>query len=147
MPAHKLGFYLNASSSLRVLTEEAKKLALLQQVVLAATPPELARSCTVKHLRAGVLSLVADNPAIAAKLRQLVTRLLISYRNQGMEVTSIRIEVQVERTTHAPATTREPRRLSIETIENLERLSAEIEDQNLKQALTKLAAHGREGRS
>ena len=143
MSAHKIGFYLNSSDSLRSLTREAQRIAELQQVLLDNAPPALTQRCRVKQLRDGTLTLLAENAAIAAKLKQLAARLLTSYQKQRRQITSIRIEVQVAET--APNLAQKPntRRLSAETINNLERLAREVEDASLKAALTRLASRKR----
>lgn len=144
MPAHKIDFYLNASDPLRSLADEARRIAQLQQVFLESAPGPLTQASCVKQLRAGTLFLLAENAAIAAKLRQLAPRLLTTYQKLGLEVTSIRVEVQVRETAQNPQSKRKSKRLSVETIENLEGLAAGLEDSPLKQALTRLAARQRE---
>jgi len=143
MSARKINFYFNTSDRLRSLTREAQRNAELHQVLVNIAPPQLTQACCVKQLRDGTLTLLAENAAIAAKLKQLAARLLVAYRKQRSEVTSIRIEVQVSKVTAPPATTREPKRLSIETIENIEKLAGGLEDSPLKQALTSMAARQR----
>lgn len=143
MPAHKIDFYLNSSNSLRRLTDEARRIAALQQVFRNIAPPELTQACCVKQLRAGTLFLLAENSAVAAKLKQLAPRLLTSYQKQGVEITSIRVQVQVKEAPSQLATGRVLKRLSIESIENLERLAAGLEDSPLKQALTNMVSHQR----
>lgn len=144
MPAHKIDFYLNSSNSLRQLADEARRIAELQQVFLKVAPQPLAQACCVKQLRAGILVLLAENAAIAAKIKQLFPRLLTHYQKLGWQVTSIKVEVQVSETGQQPAAGRARARLSIETIENLERLAADLEDSPLRQALTNMVAHQRE---
>ena len=146
MPAHKISFYLNASDNLRSLADEARRIAQLQQVFLKTAPTSLTQSCCVKQLRAGTLFLVADNAAVAAKLKQLAPRLLTTYGKQGHEVTSIRVEVQVSGSAPIALAGPGPRRLSIETIENLEGLAAGLEESPLKQALTRLTARNRDSK-
>ncbi len=143
MPARKIDFYLNSSDRLRSLTRAAQHIAELNQVLINSAPPELTQACCVKQLREGTLTLLAENAAIAAKLKQLAARLLTSYQKQRWQVTAIRIEVQVTQTVRAPAAKREPKSLSIETIENLERLARQLEDSPLKAALARLAARQR----
>src|ERR1035437_3876137 len=143
MPAHKIDFYLNSSNSLRRLTDEARRIAELQRVFLEIAPQPLTQACCVKQLRAGTLFLLAENAAIAAKVKQLFPRLLTFYQKLGREVTSIRVEVQVRETAPQPVAGRARVRLSVETIDNLERLAAGLEDSPLRQALTKLVAHQR----
>lgn len=143
MPAHKISFYLNASDKLRSLADEARRIAQLQQVFLKTAPQSLTQGCCVRQLRAGTLFLLAENAAIAAKLKQLAPRLLSSYRKLGEEITSIRVEVQVTEGAPNTISKREPKRLSLETIDNIEGLAAGLEESPLKQALTRLAARQR----
>ena len=144
MPAHKIDFYLNLSDSLRSLTREAQRIAELQRVLLHNAPPELTQRCRVKQCRDGTLTLLAENAAIAAKLKQLAARLLTSYQKQRWQITAIRIEVQVMETATDLAPKHNSRRLSIETIKNLEELADRIDDVSLKQALTRLATRKRD---
>ena len=143
MPARRINFYLNTSDRLRSLTRDAQRNAELHQVLVDTAPPELTQACCVKQLRDGTLTLLAENAAIAAKLKQLAARLLVAYQKQRCEVTSIRIEVQVKEAADAPPPAREPKRLSIETIENLDKLAGQLDDSPLKQALTTLAGRQR----
>jgi len=143
MPARKLDFYINASKRLRSLAADARRLAQLQQVFLQHAPPSLTRASHVSQLRAGTLFLLAENAAIAAKLRQLAPRLLTTFQIQGVEVTSIRIEVQVKDGSAPAQTPRKINALSVETIENLQHFAEALDDSPLKQALTNLAAHQR----
>ncbi len=139
MPARRIDFYLNASDSLRSLTQEARLIAELDRILVHGAPADLTHACRVKQLRDGTLTLLAENAAVAAKLKQLTARLLVAYRKQRSEVTSIRIEVQVDRGNSAPAPQLEPKRLSPESIKNLTILADSLEDSPLKQALTRLA--------
>ncbi len=143
MPARRINFYLNTSDRLRSLTHEVRRNAELHQVLVNVAPPELTKACCVKQLRDGTLTLLAENAAIAAKLKQLTARLLVAYQKQRSEVTSIRIEVQVREAASDAAPARQVKRLSIETIENLEKLAGDLEDSPLKQALTTMAARQR----
>ncbi len=144
MPAHKIDFYLGSSDSLRSLTRAAQRIAELQRVLLNNAPPALTQHCCVKQFRDGTLTLLAENAAIAAKLKQLAARLLTSYQKQRWQVTSIRVEVQVREAAPELAPKPGARRLSIETIENLERLASQIDDASLKQALIRMAARQRD---
>jgi len=143
MPAHKIDFYINSSNGLRQLADHARRIAELQLVFLKTAPQPLTQSCCVKQLRAGTLYLSAENAAIAAKVKQLSPRLLTRYQKLGWQITSIRVEVQVRETAPQPVAGRARARLSIETIDNLERLAAGLEDSPLKQALANLVEHQR----
>lgn len=146
MPAHKLDFYLNASDSLRSLTRAAQRNAELHRVLLNSAPPALTQHCRVKQFRDGTLTLLAENAAIAAKLKQLAARLLTAYQKQRWQVTAIRIEVQVREPSPGPAPKPDSRRLSVETIKNLEQLAGRIDDAALKEALTRMATRQRRGK-
>jgi len=134
VPARKLDFYFSTAEPLRVLSAEARRLAEWQQAFLKAAPPALTQSCRVGALRGDILILLADNAAVASKLRQLAPRLLTSFRKQGFKATSIQIRVQVDRR-WAPRAPARARRLSAETIESFRKLAEELEDSPLKQAL------------
>ena len=145
MSARKINFYLETSDRLRSLTHAARRNAELDQVLVNTAPRELTQACRVKQLRDGTLTLLADNAAIAAKLKQLAARLLVSYQKQRSEITSIHIEVQVSEA--IPAAIRRPKnkRLSLESIQNLEMLAGQLDDSPLKQALTRMATRHRKG--
>jgi Dna[CI] antecedent, DciA len=138
MPARKINFYIDTSDSLRKLASDARRLAELQQILLGATPPPLAQACCVKKLSAGTLHLAAENGAIASKIRQLAPRLLVAYQNCGVEVTSIRVEVQVNEGQIAPLNSPTKVPLSIDSINNLEILANRLEASPLKRALTNM---------
>src|SRR5271156_3558943 len=141
MPAHKINFYLTAANPLRAFAIEARSLDELQQAVLKAPPPALTQNCHIGALRGDILVLLADNGAVAAKLKQLTPRLLTSFRKQGFKATSIQIRVQVDRpwAPRTPAT--QQRKLSPKVIENLEKLAGELEDSPLKRALITMATN------
>lgn len=138
MAAQKIGFWLSAPGDLQGLTAKARRLSVLQQVFTDSAPPHLARSGRVKNFRAGTLFFVAANSTVAAKLRQLVPRLLVDIQKTEPEVTGIHISVQVNSSTNRPASRTEKAVLSPETIDQFRRLAARVPDQNLKTALTKL---------
>ena len=143
MTARRINFFLKTSERLRSLTQEVERNADLHRVLLDFAPSELTRACWVKQLRDGILTVSAENAAIAAKLKQLTARLLTAYQNQRFEVTLIRIEVQVRKSEAALPAKREARQLSTETIRSLDRLANDLEDSPLKQALTTLASRQR----
>ena len=143
MSAHKINFYLNSSDRLRSLTHDAQRIAELHQVLVNTAPPELTQACRVKQLRDGTLTLLAENAAIAAKLKQLAARLLASYQKLRSQVTSIRIEVQVREAAAKPGTGREHKSLSVESIGYLENLAGQLQDSPLKQALTTMVGRHR----
>lgn len=143
MPARKINFYIDASIRLRSLAAEARRVTELEQVLRNTVPPPLTHACRVKQLRAGTLFVLAENAAVASKLKQLAPRLLTAYQKQRWQVTAIRVEVQVEKSSAARRDEAARKPLSTESIEKLEKLAAELEESPLKQALTTLAARQR----
>jgi hypothetical protein len=137
MAAKKIGFLLTAPGELGALSAKARRLSDLQQVFIDSAPPQLARASRVKSFRAGTLFLLADNATVAAKLRQLVPRLLSNIQKTEAEVTGIHIQVQVKLSTKRPRDEAKKPALSPETIDEFRKLAERVPDENLKSALTK----------
>lgn len=144
MTARRIDFFIRNSDRLRSLADGARQSAELQHILLNTVPPGLARACHVQHLRSGTLTLLAENAAVAAKLKQLIPRLLITYRKRGSQVTSIRVDVQAWRTLTVPDVRIKKQQLPIESIRHFENLADRLQDSPLKEAVLRLAAHQRE---
>ena len=143
MPAHKIGSWL-ASGELRALSSKAQRLTELQQVFFDSAPPSLAQASRVKNYRAGTLFLLADNAAVAAKLKQLAPRLVLTIQKREPEITGIRVEVQVKASEHEPPARIKCSSLPTDSIEHFRKLSEAIPESTLKSALTNLVRrHGR----
>ena len=85
---------LRRSAPLALLRARLQDSADRFEAIRAALPGALAR-----HVRPGPVdeegwSLLADNAAVAAKLRQVKPRLESLLREQGWQVSSIRVRVQ-----------------------------------------------------
>jgi hypothetical protein len=141
----KIGQLL-AAGQLKTLSREAQRLAELQQVLFDAAPHALTEATRVKLLRAGTLVLLADNTAIAAKLRQLIPRLLVCVRKREPEVNGIRVEVQPgplqERSREKPR----GRRLSTDAIRNFENLAKRLPSSPLQASVVRLVQHHKSGK-
>jgi hypothetical protein len=143
MPVRSISDYIDASSRLRPFVTKARRIAGLDQVLLKTAPRSLTQACRVKEVCGGTLVLLAENAAVASKLKQLAPRLLLAYQthpNQGEKITGIRIEVQVESPSGLSGSPSALRQLSTDSIENLKQLISRIEDSPLKEALSRLAA-------
>lgn len=140
MPVQKIGDVIANSGNLTALARHARRLIDLQQLLLEATPSELAAASRVTDLKAGTLVVLADNAAVAAKLRQLAPRLLKHVQKQQLEVTGIRVDVQVK--THKIKAEDEvtKRPLPPEAIQELEGLAETLAPSPLKNALDRLVA-------
>jgi hypothetical protein len=145
MPAQKISSWL-ASGELQTFSRKAQRLADLQRVFLESAPPSLAAASRVKNHRAGTLFLLADNAAVATKLKQLAPRLLINLQKRVPEITGIRVEVQVKEPPIKLRTGITKRPLTAETIENFRKLSDALPASPLKSALTGLVRRHRQSR-
>jgi len=147
VPVQKIGDVIASSGDLKALSRQAQRLRALQQFVLEAIPSALALASRVANLKAGTLVILADNSAIAAKLRQLAPRLLLHLSERGFEVTGIRVEVQVnphkikgEEEFTNPA-------LPPDAIKEFKKLSDALPVSPLKSALSRLIARQRRPKS
>ena len=148
MAAKKIARLLAASSELQSLYGQARRLHELQRVYVNSAPRPLAHASRVKNCRAGTLYLLAGNAAVAAKLRQLIPRLLANIQKQEPQITGIRVDVQVADALRAQQDSRDKKSLSIETIENFRKLSEQVKGPGLKSALVRLVnRHSRASQS
>lgn len=146
MPARKLSTLIIDNAGLTALTRATQCIAALQRLYAVCAPPDMVRASRVVNNRDGMLVIAADNGAVAAKLRQQAPRLLKNMQKQGGEVTGIRVQVQVERCA-APSRSRPPKTaLSLDSIDNFERLSKQVKDPGLGSALARFAARRRSDR-
>ena len=108
----------------------------MQQHYAKIAPPSLLKFSQVLHIEQNLLTLSANNGAVAAKLRQLVPELIRQLQLQGCEVTGIQVRVQVTEpvATHSAL----PSSLSTEGKQQLSELAATLADSPLKNALQRL---------
>jgi len=138
MPTNKIGKFLTASAELKALSDKAQRLLRLQNTFFDSAPPLLAQACRVKNFREGVLFIVAENTAVAAKLRQLTPRLLSNIRKQEPQITGIQVTVQVTGSRNEVGRPPQKNEISVDSIEKLRNLSERIPASPLKSALTNL---------
>jgi hypothetical protein len=131
-----IGYLLNSLTDLEAIRMRARRIAALQQVYVAALPRELGHSSRVGYETQGTLVLLAANGAVAARLRQLGPRLLLTIRKHFPEVKTIRIEVQLVRGSRGVS--RPIRRIGATGLHSLSALEARLEDGPLRSALRRL---------
>lgn len=139
MPAHPAYSFLNVAPNLQALLQQAQKLLVLQKAWNEIAPKPLAAASRVGAVRQQTLIVYANNGAIAGKLRQLVPSLLEKIQKRGIEVTAIRVDVQVE----APPPGKKPKDLAVShnALSSLEKLEHSLADSPLKNALQNLIRH------
>ena len=125
---------------MQALNRELRQLAALQSALAEVLPGNLATSASVASVKAGELILFADNGAVAAKLRQIAPRILISLRQRGYEITGIHLQVQV-RIRDNPLPQKQIS-LSSEARNAIDLLSERLNASPLKAALRRLGRHG-----
>jgi hypothetical protein len=140
VPVQKIGDVIARSGGLEAVARHARRLSDLQLLLLEATPSELAAATRVADLKAGTLVVLADNPAVAAKLRQLAPRLLKHVQKQQPQITGIRVGVQVK--THKIKAEHEITKPALppEAIRDLGELAEALPPSSLKSALAQLLA-------
>ncbi|MDP1682683.1 MAG: DUF721 domain-containing protein [Burkholderiales bacterium] len=123
----------------------AQRLNAISRIWETVAPIGLARSCRVGRLDDGVLTLLADNGAIASKIKQQLPSLLEKLQQRGSEITGIRVDVQVK--IPSPERASAPKQgISQQSLASLEKLDNELEASPLKEALTNLIKHHRESK-
>jgi hypothetical protein len=140
--SQRLNSYFGASPELRQLSGKAGQLLALQRHYEQIVPASLIPYSRVLQLEHQILSLAANNGAIAAKFRQLAPELTRLLQNRGCEVTGIQVRVQVT----LPAVERAftPTTLSTTGRKRLIELAVELPDSPLKSALQRLANKSRD---
>lgn len=141
MTAQKASFFLSTTERLQSLMQGAGRLLEVQKIYLGLVAPQnLAEFSKVGAMEHGTLILLAENGAIAAKLRQQLPTLLSKFQQRHVQISSIRVEVQaslrreVKRPVH-------DKRIDETGLNSLQRLQSSLEEGSLKEALEKLLAH------
>jgi hypothetical protein len=139
MPAHPAHSFLSEAPNLQGLLQQAQKLLALQEAWNKVAPKALAAASRVGAVRQQTLIVYANNGAVAGKLRQIVPSLLEKIQNRGVEVTAIRVDVQVE----TPPPSKKPKDLAVSNnaLSSLGKLEHSLGDSPLKNALQKLIRH------
>ena len=143
MPTRKLSALLVDTEGLSVLTRASQRIAALQRLYVICAPPDLTQASRVVSDHNGILVIAADNGAIAAKLQQLTPRLLKNLQKRAVEVTGIRVEVQVGRGRPDSVSRPEKSPLPVDLIDNFENLSRRVKDPGLSAALGRFASRRR----
>lgn len=143
MSTRKLSTLIGTFAGLGALNKATQHIAALQQLYEVCAPPELIQASRVVADRGGELVIAADNNAIAAKLRQLAPRLLKNLQKQSAEVNGIQVRVQVSAPRPPTRTAAEKPPLSLDLIEDFEKLAAQVKDPQLGAALRRFAGRRR----
>lgn len=125
------------------MSGKVRQLRAFQLHYEQVAPPSLLRSSHVIQVEHNVLTLAANNSAVAAKLRQMTPELVRQLHLHGCEVTGIQVRVQVAL---PPVThTAVPCSLSTQGKQQLNDLAQTLADSPLKRALQRLAGNKKAG--
>jgi len=141
MSDKRVGLLLDNLPELQLLKPALRLLADLQSALAELLPAQLNASTSASMVKAGELVLVADNSAVAAKLKQMAPRLVASLRQRGYDITGIRLQVQV-RTRDNPLPHKQIS-LTPAARNAIESLSDQIKPSPLKDALRSLGRRGK----
>lgn len=138
MATRKVASILDDTAELGALSSRAKQAQAVQRAFREIAPPELAQACRSSLTREGVLFIVAENGAVAAKLRQLSTRVLQGLRARGFECTGMKVEAQADRRM-PPAAAVPRKRLGRDTVNLLAEAAANATPSPLQTVLARMA--------
>ena len=133
----RLNALFKENAELVALSGLADSLAVTQKNWNAVVPATLLPYCQAGGIKHRRLTVYADNGAVAAKIKLLLPSLLTNLQKQGLEVTSIRVEVQVKSV--PKAISKQPRRISRKAASRLAALADELAGSALGEALTRLS--------
>jgi hypothetical protein len=133
----RLNTLFGAAPELKALSMRAGDILALQKIWEAISPPPLNSHSHVGPLQHGQLTVYTPSGAIAAKLKLQLNGLIQKLQTQGVEVTSIRVEVQVQ--SKSIALSRPRCRLSGNAALNLLNFAETLPDEPLRKALKRLA--------
>ncbi|HWA11656.1 MAG TPA: DciA family protein [Burkholderiales bacterium] len=141
MTGDRIGVLLQRLPELQALSRKAGRLSALRALLAQSLPANLADATAAAVTETGELLLFADNGAVAAKLKQLTPRIMVFFRQRGVEVTGIRVQVQVGlRSKPLPQ-----KQIFMGTGggEAIDKLAGKIQDPGLRSALQRLARRAR----
>lgn len=135
----RLNTLLDATPELKTLAARARQIHALQKIWETVAPSPLNSHSHIGLPQNGHLTVYTSSSAVAAKLNMQTPTLLKKLQKQGVEVTSIRVEVQVTPKIRVPA--RPARRISPNAAKNVLQLVETLPDSPLQKALQRLAKH------
>ena len=122
------------------------RLEALQRASRSILPAALAGSCRLAFADDGSVVFLADNGAVAAKLRQLTARMTAHLSALDREVTGMRVEVQ-PRGNFSHKQSPPPRTMDPSAIDAFSRLSQALPEGPLKEAVDRLLVHRTRGQA
>lgn len=119
------------------MAEKAKDLTSIQKIWNEIVPIQLkpySQAGNIEHKR---LTVHVENGAIAAKIKLLLPSLITKLQKQGVEVTSIRVQVDVQ--SKQDKAVKPSRHISENASTSLQSLAKQLEGSELGDVLTRLS--------
>ena len=131
---------MRENEAIAPIHDRLQRISRLQHIFADALPPGLNTSCRVAAVEGSTMVIAAANGAVAAKLKQMLPRLLAKFRQnkkQEQEVTVITLLVQPDFFQPEPALRTGPPREPMPT-QMLTELAESLEDSPLKTTMEKI---------
>ena len=125
------------NSALSKMAEKAKELTSIQKIWNEIVPSQLEQFTHAGNIEHKRLTVHVENGAIAAKIKLLLPSLISKLQKQGVEVTSIRVQIEVQSKTEKVA--KPSRHLSENASKSVESLAKKLEGSELGEVLTRLS--------
>ena len=125
------------NSALSKLADKVKELTSVQKIWNEIVPTQLKEFTQAGNIEHKRLTVHVESGAIAAKIKLLLPSLLNKLQKKGVEITSIRVQVQVH--SEAEKVTKPSRHLSENASKSLESLAKQLEGSELGDVLNRLS--------
>jgi hypothetical protein len=125
------------NSALSKIAEKAKELTSIQKIWNEIVPAQLKSYTQAGNIQHKRLTVHVENGAIAAKIKLLLPSLISKLQKQGVEVTSIRVQIEVQSKTEKVA--KPSRHLSENASKSVKSLAKKLEGSELGEVLTRLS--------
>lgn len=141
----KINMLFQADTDLAALNRRVETFNMAQQLWLAAAPRQISQHSHASSLNNGLLSVAANNGAVATKIKLLEANLLSQLHNltlntalsKGCKVTAISVKVQAKSSLDKPP--KPQRKLSGTASHSLTKLVENLADSPLRDAIARLA--------
>jgi hypothetical protein len=124
-------------AGLMALYDHAGSLTAMQSIWAEICPNSLKPLTRTGAVKQGTLTVYTDHGAVAAKIKLLLPSLMAKLQKRGIEVTAIRVQVQVK--SEPPAKPKIHRKISAKGASELASLAGELEGSALGEVLARLA--------
>lgn len=125
------------NSALSKLASKAEALTALQKIWNEIVPIQIQQFTHAGNIEHKRLTVHVENGAVAAKIKLLLPSLLSKLQKQGIEITSIRVQVDVQSKTNKM--TKPARHLSEHASKSVESLAKQLEGSDLGEVLARLS--------